>query len=191
MMKIVCLGDSLTFGYELAYQKKWHVLVAEKTGITMVNKGINGDTTAGMLARFQRDVIDLKPDKMILMGGYNDIFFNGSWDVTRENMEAMVKEGKDRKVGVIVAIPPPLLLPVLERQEDQGIDFEKSFMMIEDYCQWLRHVVAKMAVSFIDFREAIDWTKSDLYLDGVHQSIKGQYAMAEKVIDFLKGTSGS
>ena len=186
-MKIVCLGDSLTFGYQLAYQKKWHVLVAEKTGIKMVNKGINGDTTASMVARFQRDVIDGKPDKMILMAGYNDIFFNGSWDKTKENMKVMVEEAKDQKIRVIVAIPPPILLPVLFREEDQGIDFDKSFIMIEDYCQWLRHFIVEMGLAVIDFREAVDWTNRDLYLDGIHQSIKGHQLMAEKVIDYFKG----
>lgn len=188
-MKIVCLGDSLTFGYELAYKKKWHVIVAEKTGIKMVNKGINGDTTDGMLVRFQKDVIDVRPDKMLLMAGYNDIFFNRSWDNTKENMKVLVKRARDQNISVIVAVPPPILLPVLFKEEDEGIDFEKSFVMIEDYCLWLGDAIKENDLSFIDFRESVDWTNKDLYMDGIHQSIKGHQVMAEKVIKFLKGGS--
>lgn len=29
MMKIVCLGDSLTFGYQMLVKEKWHVIVQE------------------------------------------------------------------------------------------------------------------------------------------------------------------
>ncbi|MBC3797527.1 hypothetical protein [Acetobacterium tundrae] len=47
-MKIVCFGDSLTFGYNVAHKDKWHVLAEKKTGIRMQNSEINGDTTDGM-----------------------------------------------------------------------------------------------------------------------------------------------
>jgi len=47
-LKIVCFGDSLTFGYNVAHKDKWHVLAEKKTGIRMQNSEINGDTTDGM-----------------------------------------------------------------------------------------------------------------------------------------------
>lgn len=184
-MKVVCLGDSLTFGYEVAYKEKWHVIVQNKTGIKMVNRGVNGDTTEGMLTRFEKDVIDARPDKIFLMAGYNDIFFNDSWDNTTNNMKAMIRKASDQNIAVIVAIPPPILLPVLFKEEDQGIDFEKSFVMIEEYCQWLRHFLAGAKVASLDFRESIDWTNPNLYLDGIHQSAKGHQLMAEKVISYF------
>lgn len=184
-MKIVCLGDSLTFGYQVPYKEKWHVIVQEKTGIKMVNRGRNGDTTDGMLERFQKDVIGARPDKMILMGGYNDIFFKRSWDKTRENIKVMVQLARDQTIEPIVAIPPPILMPVVARKEDEDIDFKKSNRMIEDYCHWLRDFVVTANLSFLDLRESIDWKDQTLYLDGVHQSAKGHHLIAEKVIKYL------
>ena len=38
----------------------------------VTNKGLNGDTLAGMQARLQRDVLDLRPQVVILQTGVND-----------------------------------------------------------------------------------------------------------------------
>ena len=184
-MKIVCLGDSLTFGYQMLLKKKWHVIVEEKTGIKMVNRGVNGDTTDRMISRFKKDVIDARPDKMFLMAGYNDVSFNSTWEDTTKNMKMMVEGSRGQNIVPIVAIPPPILLPVLFREKDEGIDFEKSYLMIEDYCQWLREFVVDSKISTLNFRESIDWTDRELYMDGIHQSAKGHQLVAEEVIRFF------
>lgn len=189
-MKFVCFGDSLIFGYNVPLQKKWHVIAEKKTGIQMKNCGISGDTTDGMLARIQKQVFDAKPDGVILMGGYNDIFFNGSWDRAAQNMKTMVDQARDRNLRVFVAIPPPILLPVAFKEGGAAVDFEKSFLMIEAYCQWLRDFTAAAQIPELDFRAAIDWTNQDLYLDGIHQSPAGHQKMADRLIDFLGKQSG-
>lgn len=56
-MKIVCLGDSLTYGFGVSRSNSWTNIVNEETRLEIVNKGINGDTTSGMLARFNEDVV--------------------------------------------------------------------------------------------------------------------------------------
>ncbi|MCG8484577.1 MAG: GDSL-type esterase/lipase family protein [Clostridia bacterium] len=72
-MKIVCIGDSLTSGYGVKKSEAWTSIVEEKYGIEMINKGISGDTTTGMLARFYKDVVEHKPMYVMLMGGINDL----------------------------------------------------------------------------------------------------------------------
>lgn len=184
--KIVCFGDSLTFGYDVSNKEKWHVIVEKKTGIRMQNSGINGDTTAGMLARIQQQVFDAKPDGVILMGGYNDIFFKGSWERAAQNMKIMVDQFRAQNLVTFVAIPPPILLPVAVKEGEEAIDFEKSSVMIEAYCQWLKDFTAASHMTALDFRNGIDWTDQDLYLDGIHQSPVGHQRMADKLIEFLR-----
>lgn len=184
-MKIVCLGDSLTFGYQVSHEEKWHVIAEKKTGIHMQNCGVNGDTTDGMLDRIQQQVFDEKPDGVILMGGYNDIFFNRSWERATRNMIEMVELSRDQNLMVFVAIPPPILLPVPLKEGVEIIDFKKSAAMIESYCQWLREFTASSQIPTLDFRDTIDWTHKDLYLDGIHQSPEGHQRMAERVVAFL------
>ena len=77
-MKLICIGDSLTFGYGVHLSQRWTQLCAQETGWELVNEGINGDTTGGMLARMQGGVLaelreggrlaDIAPTMLDLMG---------------------------------------------------------------------------------------------------------------------------
>ncbi|AWW26085.1 hypothetical protein DOZ58_05110 [Acetobacterium sp. KB-1] len=186
IVKIICLGDSLTFGYQVSREEKWHVIAEEKTGIRMINRGVSGDTTDGMRNRIQKQVFNAKPDGVILMGGYNDIFFNHSWECAAQNMITMVDQSSANGLQVFVAIPPPIHLLVTFKEGGVVVDFKKSAGMIEAYCQWLRDDPALSRIKALDFRAAIDWTDKDLYLDGIHQSPAGHRQMADRVISFFK-----
>jgi acyl-CoA thioesterase I len=56
-MKIVCIGDSLTEGLGVDKQKSWPIILGELGKMVVINKGISGDTTSGMVSRFYQDVI--------------------------------------------------------------------------------------------------------------------------------------
>lgn len=185
-MKIICFGDSLTFGYQVSREEKWHVIAEKKTGIQLINRGVSGDTTADMQNRIQKQVFNAKPDGVILMGGYNDIFFNRSWEPAAQNMIAMVDQSKANGLRVFVAIPPPIHLPVTFKEGGALVDFEKSALMIEAYCQWLRDFTRSSRMPDLDFSAGIDWNDKALYLDGIHQSVAGHQRMAERVITFFK-----
>ena len=71
-MKLLCLGDSLTYGYDVRPQERWTTLVSNRSTIEIDNKGQCGDTTAGMVFRLhQLDLIGY--DAFFVMGGSNDI----------------------------------------------------------------------------------------------------------------------
>jgi len=46
-LSIVCIGDSLTFGYGVNKSENWVSLVATRVKEKIINKGIPGDTTSG------------------------------------------------------------------------------------------------------------------------------------------------
>ena len=108
-MKLICIGDSLTFGYGVHLSQRWTRLCAQETGCELVNEGINGDTTGGMLARMQGGVLaelregGLGADRpyVLLMGGSNDVFYSGFDAAARENMGAMIHQLFS--VGVLVS----------------------------------------------------------------------------------------
>ena len=56
-MKMVCIGDSLTYGLGIPVNENWAALLGRELGFEVVNKGVNGDTSGGMLARLERDVL--------------------------------------------------------------------------------------------------------------------------------------
>src|SRR4051812_6352009 len=65
--RIVCFGDSITkAGYP-------EVMAKDKDlGAEVINAGVGGNTTAMALKRLQKDVLDQKPDVVVIFFGTND-----------------------------------------------------------------------------------------------------------------------
>src|SRR5215207_538395 len=77
---IVMLGDSLTeWG-------NWHQLVPE---YRIINRGISGDTSSGVLDRLQ-EVIDRRPKIVFVMVGTNDIGLQVPPNVLLSNLREIV-----------------------------------------------------------------------------------------------------
>ena len=71
---MILFGDSLTFGFGVPKKNSWAYKLQEQfSNITILNKGINGDTTSSMLTRFYKDVTSKKPKKVFIMAGTNDL----------------------------------------------------------------------------------------------------------------------
>jgi lysophospholipase L1-like esterase len=66
---LLFLGDSLTFGFDWA---------SALPDFTVCNFGVNGDTTDGVLARLN-DVAAVKPDRIFLQIGINDLLSEFAW----------------------------------------------------------------------------------------------------------------
>ena len=71
-----------------------------------VNKGISGNKTGDMLARFKADVVDLDPHCVVIEGGTNDIAAS-SVDSILERLKKMAKMAQDAGIPVIVGSVPP------------------------------------------------------------------------------------
>ena len=104
-MKLLCLGDSLTYGYDVRPQERWTTLVSNRSTIEIDNKGQCGDTTAGMVFRLhQLDLIGY--DAFFVMGGSNDILLDKDFSAVCRNMESLVSLLKSQEEPVYIGIPP-------------------------------------------------------------------------------------
>lgn len=78
-------------------------------GYRMINKGVNGQQSFEMLARFETDVLALKPDAVIIWGFINDVFRSDRSQIdqtlrrTRESISAMVKLARQAGITPILA----------------------------------------------------------------------------------------
>ena len=61
-MELICLGDSLTFGYGVPKGSRWTTRLAQKTGWRIYNFGVCGDTTGGMLTRLVGQISPQLPE---------------------------------------------------------------------------------------------------------------------------------
>ena len=78
---VVFLGDSLTN----------YVPFSELfPGVNVINRGIAGDNTLGALKRVD-EVISLKPAKLFILLGTNDIVYNMTAETTAENLTEIIR----------------------------------------------------------------------------------------------------
>ena len=126
--KIVAFGDSLTSGVGADNISKSYIAhLAQSLGITIINKGVGGNTTAKALARIQTDVIDLEPQPevaIILLGG-NDFFKGIPQATTEENLKQIVDLIKKDGIKVILLGISRLHFPDYEKMI-QSIAMQKN-----------------------------------------------------------------
>ena len=65
--KVIALGDSLTYGYGASPETSYPAVLAEMTRWSIINEGINGNTSADVLARTDQ-IISQNLD-LVLLGG--------------------------------------------------------------------------------------------------------------------------
>lgn len=182
-MKIICLGDSLTYGYGVARAVTWTALLSDGAdGPEVVNRGISGDTTGGMLARLETDVLAEKSDLVLLMGGSNDIFFGRDLAAAKCNMAAIVFQCMAHRRKVVLGIPFPVLEKGLADQWKPFAGGEEVRRLLGEYGRWLVEFGREFGIPVLDLGEALPREEKDrisCYLDGIHLSPGGHRLVAE------------
>ena len=178
-MKIVCYGDSNTYGWDPRsfsgnrYPHPWPELTAQMTGHNVINCGEPGRVIPCMEAQlhwFAEDVRANAPDLLMIMLGTNDLFYSAEATAERiaARMESMIRYAfRERLAGRILLLSCPHvtldeapLMPVLEQ-------------MSAEY----RDIADRLQIGFADpFR----WDIPMAY-DGVHFTEEGHRVFAEKI----------
>lgn len=75
--RILCLGESTTYGRVLKYTDAWPIkvedILTKKYNVEVLNGGISGGTSAEILTHFIFNYQNLNPDLVIIHGKVNDI----------------------------------------------------------------------------------------------------------------------
>lgn len=100
---IYCIGDSLTAADY--YEAELRTLLGGS--YTVVNKGINGDTTSGMLTRFTTDVLNHDPDFSVIWGGVNDINRGTPLATIQSNLQSTYTRAHNAGITVIAIAMSP------------------------------------------------------------------------------------
>jgi lysophospholipase L1-like esterase len=94
---VVFLGDSITQGWGGG-------LGAAFPGVKVVNRGISGDTTRGVLLRLREDVLALDPAAVVVLIGTNDLEEGATPEVIAGNLKLIVAslERHDPKMPIVL-----------------------------------------------------------------------------------------
>lgn len=190
-MKLVCIGDSITFGYGVFKKDCWVSLLSNKLQIEIVNKGVNGDTTAGMLSRSYEDVVSLNPSHVIIMGGCNDFMCGRQLNMVKDNLEELLKEALSYNIVPIVGIEPLIDAVLAEKKWSGDVNYNLVNTIEENYRHWIIDFCNKSKIEYIDFhkcfKEALKHKDPrELYVDGLHPTALGHKLMYQCVIDVFQ-----
>lgn len=198
-MKIVFFGDSITDcdrdrsdenslgnGYVKVLADKLRPIYPDMD-ISLINKGISGNEVCDLLARVQRDVIDLKPDAVVIMIGINNTIhqFKYGKELNFNQFErdlvkliTMLKEA-----GIVVIFLEPFLLPAPDKKRMRNV-FNKELDIIHRVC-------VEMCDEFVAYDEMFNGLcESNSYTlyseDGVHPTFKGSNLIANTAIKAIR-----
>lgn len=171
--RIVCLGDSITYGFPFGSSASWVTMLAGVVEGEVINQGINGNTTGDMLSRFERSVLRYEPTHLVLMGGINDVVCGESLDRISWNIRSMVEKARQAGIKVILGLPTAVDYP----------PWEQLLVRLRD---WMRAYAGELDLPIINFAAAFydeeGHIKSELLLaDGGHPDTTGYQAMFAQI----------
>ena len=94
--RLVCLGDSVTFGWNLSYEKTFPFLLEKELKgkypeAMVINSGIGGQTIIDGLNRLESDLFYFDPQLAIINFGLNDAFI-----IIEEDLHEQIKSDSDQ-----------------------------------------------------------------------------------------------
>lgn len=172
-IKIVCIGDSITWGFPFGPEYSWVTMLQNALGVEVINKGINGNTTTDMQKRFPRAVLSLDPTHVIIMGGANDVLCAESYDRITANLRLMAESAAERGIKVIFGLPAAIDDPY----------YEELLIRIRN---WMQIYAGEHDIPVIAFNRAFyddnGRLRTELLLmDGAHPTVEGYREMFKQI----------
>ena len=171
--RVVFLGDSIT--------AQWRLNEYFPTE-DFVNRAINLQLTAQLLAHMKPDVIDLKAAAVVLGAGSYDINREVPLGLIQNNLELLADIAEANKIKVLV----PSVLPVNDYHKDQNPTYERTptrpAARIAELNAWLRTFCAQHKFVYVDYAAALTDAQGMLMAevsdDGLHPNSRGYRLMA-------------
>lgn len=205
--KLVMIGDSITDcerkrpqgeglfggtgkGYVAAVDALLHTMYPE-LAIRVINMGTSGNTVRDLKARWDSDVIDLKPDWLSIMIGINDVW--RQYDQPRiveshvyiEEYEATLRELVSRTKPLTKGI---VLMTPFYIEPNQGDAMRRT---MDQYGTVVKRLSEEMGTLIVDTQAAFDRIMEYTYpatlaWDRVHPSMSGHMAIARAFLNAIE-----
>lgn len=176
--RVVFMGDSITQGWV-------HNGVPPEppvAGKLYINRGISGQTTPQMLLRFRQDVIELKPNAVVIFAGINDIAGNTgdmTPEQTEDNLASMADLAKINGIQVVFCS----ITPAFDFPWRPGREPSTKVVALNS---WIKAFAESHGYVYVDFYSAMvderGGLPQTLSKDGVHPNPAG-YAIMTPLIE--------
>jgi lysophospholipase L1-like esterase len=162
---IIFLGNSITAG------GNWKALLKDSA---LVNRGINGDNTFGVLNRIG-NVTERKPIKVFVLIGINDLSKNIPDETIIENILSIVRRIQAASPATIVYVQSILPLNATNEKFPEKLAGKESHILTIN--QQLKKYAAKMRYTFVNLYDEFTDVQGNLdekfTADGLHLNKTG------------------
>ncbi len=179
--RVVCFGDSIT---KAGFPK----VLGEILKLDVANAGVGGNTTAMGLKRIKKDVLDLKPDVVVVFFGTNDCrLAEPEVLVPLEKYKANLIDIADQcaKAGakvVICTMPPINPEPYFKRHKKEPFEAAGGLEKVcEQYRAAARTVAETKKLPLVDLGALLAKTPEWQAADGVHPTAEGTKMIAQHI----------
>lgn len=177
--RVVFMGDSITDFWVDADPDFF-------TSNNFIGRGISGQTTSHMLVRFRRDVIDHKPEFVVILAGTNDVAKNLGEIAPENSLGNIISMCEIARANGI----KPIICSILPcnffywRPEVKGQ--EKDIIALNEL---LKEYAVSADIPYVDYHSAMKDEKDGLpkkYADdGCHPNKEGYAKMKEIILGYL------
>jgi len=192
-LRIVALGDSTTAGtpfFRSPLEEPpdgrgnpegpyGYWMMKQHAGWTVLNRGVNGQRTDEIKARFDRDVLKEKPRYVIVLAGVNDIYQNYPLTDIKRDLLWMYQRAKADGIIPITAS----VLPFDKATEAQA-------RKIRFLNRWIKRTATTQGIPFCDLNAVVrDPARPDHLKaspDGLHPDIQNYRNMGEALAQLIE-----
>lgn len=182
--KVVFLGNSITSNW-YRYRPEFF-----KDNKGYVCRGISGQVTAQMLARFRADVINLHPETVVILAGTNDLAMNQGYvsiEHIYENIVSMVELAQHNGIKVVLCS----VLPADQYRWSWEMNRERVIASIRELNERIYQYARQNKIAYADYYSVmVDENmalKKEYQQDAVHPNKNG-YLVMEDVIQKILAT---
>ena len=178
--EIIFLGDSITDGCE------WSEFLGDRE---IKNRGINGDTTDGVLERLG-EVTESRPDKIFLMIGVNDLSGGESVDYILKNLARIIRRvmrnSPETALYVQSILPVNPLFDQFRDHTDKGIEILEINRKLSVFCKRQGVFFIDLHSAFLDENNNLDSRYSN---DGLHLTGEGYILWWSLIEKYVKNST--
>ncbi len=164
--KIICFGDSLTYGTGAAEGMDYPSQLSKMIAGPVINAGVPGDTTARARQRLDRDVLAKAPDIVLITLGGNDLKNGLAKDNAFANLKIIVESIQNTGARVIIG---GIKFPIRDR------GFGRAYKELAD--ETGAFLIPNIFEDIIGNR--------DLMSDPIHPNEKGYKIMAQRFYEAI------
>lgn len=178
MVRILCFGDSNTYGYDprgffddrYGAEDRWVDLLVKQTGHVIINSGANGREIPRNPYVLRLLAEHAPVDIFLVMLGTNDLLQGASAKEAAARMEAFLNQLFPHCKHFLLVAPPPMKRGAWVPTDELVIE---SIRLADEY----KLLAEKLNIPYID---TWHWN-IELAFDGVHFTEAGHHAFAENL----------